>query len=702
MGPARRLVERAGEGRGLDEGLDEHVRDVVALGPVVGQLSADQGEDVRAQVRDDDPGQDQEPRVTGEWELEVGTVTLDFEDATFAASTLGGVAGTTISWSSHSSTLADDDTVKVRILSSTLAAPANLAATPGDGQVVLSWDAPASNSGITRHEYRYKTGDGSFPSTWTAIANSGAGGANEGGVTVTGLANGTAYTFQVRAVDATGEGPTAEIAGGLDVVVTIESANVDGDAIVGLDNVQFKVSRAGSTADGIHVSVTLTQDRAFLADANLSRTAVIMAGNSEGFFRIFTNSIDTSAGSGTLTATVATGTGYKVGTPASAAVAIWIADPPGTVRLEQAAYDADEPGTLTVDLIAEMAPGLPAPDGSISVTFSTRDGTATGGADFAAVSGRTVVFERDDFRTENGVVVARKAQTLTILDDRVPDDGEQFTVVLSRASTTRNFDVVTADKSAECPDEGCTATVTISDDDPVPVFERQPDRPSKPVVTLDGDTADTVLVSWTAPTNPAHATRDYAIYYNEHPARPTGLAVTRSGEEVEGPELNAFLHNLKPDTAYRVQIVPRIPPNRGGPPSPVTEFRTPRSQGNDIRLSLEAIGEEVDGIVRIPRTDAVELKIKATGLWDLSSWGTWGSLYLCLRYDYRGGSQFPGSCRWLPRRFLVRTANEGGLHRGRDEAVGRGDGDGAARGGRGHAAAAAVPAGELRQHALGA
>ena len=63
MGPSRGLVERAGEARGLDEGLDEHGRGVVVLGPVVGQLPAHEREDVRAQVGDRDPGQDEELRV---------------------------------------------------------------------------------------------------------------------------------------------------------------------------------------------------------------------------------------------------------------------------------------------------------------------------------------------------------------------------------------------------------------------------------------------------------------------------------------------------------------------------------------------------------------------------------------------------------------------------------------------------------------
>ena len=62
-GPAGGPVNGAGVARGLDEGLDEHGRGVVALGPVIGQAPADEGQDVRTQVGDIDPGQDQESRV---------------------------------------------------------------------------------------------------------------------------------------------------------------------------------------------------------------------------------------------------------------------------------------------------------------------------------------------------------------------------------------------------------------------------------------------------------------------------------------------------------------------------------------------------------------------------------------------------------------------------------------------------------------
>ena len=50
MEPTGGSVDGAGEARGLDEGLDEHRRGVVALGPILGQTAAHDGDDVRAEV----------------------------------------------------------------------------------------------------------------------------------------------------------------------------------------------------------------------------------------------------------------------------------------------------------------------------------------------------------------------------------------------------------------------------------------------------------------------------------------------------------------------------------------------------------------------------------------------------------------------------------------------------------------------------
>ena len=87
--------------------------------------------------------------------------------------------------------------------------PTNFSATEGDKRVILAWDPPAATAPITKHQYRYKT-TGEYPANWTDIPDSGPGGANEAGHTVTELTNGTAYTFQLRAANRDTESTAVE------------------------------------------------------------------------------------------------------------------------------------------------------------------------------------------------------------------------------------------------------------------------------------------------------------------------------------------------------------------------------------------------------------------------------------------------------------------------------------------------------------
>ena len=52
MDPTGCLADAAGVAWGLDKGLDEDRGGIVALGLVLGQASADHGEDARAEVGD--------------------------------------------------------------------------------------------------------------------------------------------------------------------------------------------------------------------------------------------------------------------------------------------------------------------------------------------------------------------------------------------------------------------------------------------------------------------------------------------------------------------------------------------------------------------------------------------------------------------------------------------------------------------------
>ena len=80
-------------------------------------------------------------------------------------------------------------------------APQDLRSEPGDAQVTLRWEAPTSDGGSPILRYEYAVDDSG---TWID-----AGGDLE--ETVPGLTNGQRYTVAVRAVNAAGVGPAAEV-----------------------------------------------------------------------------------------------------------------------------------------------------------------------------------------------------------------------------------------------------------------------------------------------------------------------------------------------------------------------------------------------------------------------------------------------------------------------------------------------------------
>ena len=90
----------------------------------------------------------------------------------------------------------------------TPSAPSVPQATPGDGQVELTWSAPNSNGGSAITGYTATASPGGAQCTTTGATS----------CTITGLVNNTAYTFTVNATNAEGDGPasnpTAPIAPG--------------------------------------------------------------------------------------------------------------------------------------------------------------------------------------------------------------------------------------------------------------------------------------------------------------------------------------------------------------------------------------------------------------------------------------------------------------------------------------------------------
>ncbi len=86
--------------------------------------------------------------------------------------------------------------------------PGNLTAEVEDGQVALTWETPADNgSALTGYEYRHSDdGARTWAPDWGTIRDSDAETTSH---RLESLTNGTAYTFEVRAVNAVGEGDSS-------------------------------------------------------------------------------------------------------------------------------------------------------------------------------------------------------------------------------------------------------------------------------------------------------------------------------------------------------------------------------------------------------------------------------------------------------------------------------------------------------------
>ena len=115
-------------------------------------------------------------------------------------------------------TAAARNSTPVAALAEALGRPRTLDAVAGDGRVTLAWTAPGSDGGAAIEKYRYRVsadGGSSWDPDWTDVpdgADAGDSAADETTFAVSGLINGTAYIFQLRAVNSVGEGSAASAA----------------------------------------------------------------------------------------------------------------------------------------------------------------------------------------------------------------------------------------------------------------------------------------------------------------------------------------------------------------------------------------------------------------------------------------------------------------------------------------------------------
>ena len=107
-------------------------------------------------------------------------------------------------------------------------APQDFTATPGHGEVMLTWRAPASDGGAAVDRYEYRHAEGASVPAETAWASAG----TSLTATIASLTNGTGYAFEARAVNDAGESDPASATAMPAAPATVPSApqNLTGDA----------------------------------------------------------------------------------------------------------------------------------------------------------------------------------------------------------------------------------------------------------------------------------------------------------------------------------------------------------------------------------------------------------------------------------------------------------------------------------------
>ena len=184
------------------------------------------------------------------------------------------------------------------------AAPVILSATPGDGQVALTWSNPGDDT-ITKYQYS------------TDYVINGGGNGNNGGATfsdipgsqagtikftVTGLANGTTHTLAVRAVNAFGDGmpsavtalmipaaPMLSAAAG-DTAVALSWPDPDNATIDKYQLLQLELAKltgfGGSADDGIGSGVAIDGDTAVVGAPGVDDETKLSLGAAYVFTRV--------------------------------------------------------------------------------------------------------------------------------------------------------------------------------------------------------------------------------------------------------------------------------------------------------------------------------------------------------------------------------------------------------------------------------
>ena len=262
------------------------------------------------------------------------------------------------------------------------------------------------------------------------------------------------------------------------VTVTIEAQyeKIGG----GLEDLNFTLTRGGATTAPLDVTVTITQDQAWLDPVNdLVHTVTFGAGEASKTLPIRAHrfSFDPVM-SGDLTATVS-GTGVQ-GTPSDTVVVVSTAEPAITIGLDMPEYTfREDDGDAAVYAVVTLHADYPRPPSRSSqlVALSARQDSARGGLDYRSISVVLNIsgisedqFERD---SDTDPLVARVAlDGFALYDDYVYEGRERFELEISNSGllTVDMVQFEGPDRTTCAPSRSCKPKypVFITDDENMP------------------------------------------------------------------------------------------------------------------------------------------------------------------------------------------------------------------------------------------
>ena len=281
-----------------------------------------------------------------------------------------------------SATLAATASAMVRVEDDDVSAPAApvLSAAAGDSLVTLTWSASDTGGApITGYEYRRSADGGTtWSPDWGAIADSAPGGANDDSFTVSGLTNGTQYTFEVRAVNKAGDGAVSNRAMATPAAFT-DTITVEAVATLVEEGTAaaFTLARTVSTA-ALEVTVAVTETGAMI-EGTAPTSVEFGVGESTKTLTVETANDALDEADSVITAAAGTGTGYAPHAMNGAAeVTVTDDDPFPTVSVKHAALSVEEDaGNVTWCAVLDTPSGR-----ATAVHVATSDGSATGGRDY--------------------------------------------------------------------------------------------------------------------------------------------------------------------------------------------------------------------------------------------------------------------------------------------------------------------------------